>query len=187
MMSKHAVSPDQSAFDPRQLRNALGRFATGVTVVTTRTPDGKLEGITVNSFSAVSLDPPLVLWSIKRSAPSLASFKAAGMFAINVLTQKQADLSHHFATPAADKFAGVEFSAGFGGCPLLSDTLASFECEIERMVEGGDHLIVIGRILRFGYCDAPPLLFSSGRYCRAAALPDRNAEDDLASVWEGLG
>jgi flavin reductase (DIM6/NTAB) family NADH-FMN oxidoreductase RutF len=186
-MTGHVVSHLDQAFDPRELRNALGRFATGVTVITTRAPDGKLEGITVNSFAAVSLDPPLVLWSIKRGAPSLVSFEAAGLFAINILTQDQADLSHRFATPAPDKFAGLDFSPGLGECPLLAATVATFECGIERLVEGGDHLIVIGRVRRFAYSDAPPLLFSAGRYCLASPLSDHDAEGDLASMWDGLG
>ena len=97
----------EETFDPRQLRNALGRFATGVTIVTTQTPSGKLEGLTVNSFSALSLDPPLVLWSIRKAAPSLPGFLAASRFAVNVLAADQRKLAADFATPSVDKFADV--------------------------------------------------------------------------------
>src|SRR5215203_3025440 len=100
----HAASITPDPVDQRALRTALGRFATGVTVVTTRTPDGKIEGLTANSFSAVSLDPPLVLWSLRRHAPSLPSFLASGYFAVNVLTRAQEELAHRFATPHRDKF-----------------------------------------------------------------------------------
>lgn len=173
--------------DPRQFRNALGRFATGVTVITTCTPDGKREGLTANSFSALSLDPPLVLWSIVRKSASLPGFLAAGHFAINVLSSTQADLSHRFATPHPDKFEGVDVEAGLADCPLLPGALASFECSTEQTVEGGDHILFIGRVRQVRWNDGDPLVFSSGRYC--AALPMRlpNAASDLDAVWGGLG
>lgn len=174
--------------DLRLFRNALGRFATGITVVTTRTPAGKFEGMTANSFSAVSLNPPLILWSIKNEAPSLRSFLDAGMFAINVLAQEQADLSHQFATPSTDKFRGVRWSEGAGGCPLLAGTLAQFECRLTDAIPAGDHRILLGRVLRASYDEKEaPLLFSSGRYAIAAPLPNIDATSDLAAMWDGLG
>src|SRR5215212_2105424 len=130
-MTVHSISFEQDVVDQRHLRQALGRFATGVTVITTRTLDGKLEGLTANSFAAVSLDPPLVLWSLKRHAPSLPNFLASGYFAVNVLARAQEELAHHFATPRRDKFAGVPQVPGLGGAPLLRDTLAAFECSTE--------------------------------------------------------
>jgi flavin reductase (DIM6/NTAB) family NADH-FMN oxidoreductase RutF len=151
--------------DPRELRNALGRFATGVTVITTQTPSGKLEGLTANSFSALSLDPPLVLWSIRLSAPSLPGFLAAGGFAVNVLASDQRQLAAGFATAAVDKFADVPFAFGLRGYPLLPGSIASFECQTENTIEGGDHLIFIGRVVAASYCDGEPLVFSSGEYC----------------------
>lgn len=163
--------------DARQLRNALGRFATGVTVVTTRTPRGKLEGLTANSFSALSLDPPLVLWSLRQGAPSLESFLRAGRFTINVLAAEQWELSRRFATPRPDKFEEVGFSSGLGGCPVLTGSLATFECETQNTVEGGDHLIFLGRVLRTMYREGEPLLFSGGRYCVPALLPVRSDGD----------
>jgi flavin reductase (DIM6/NTAB) family NADH-FMN oxidoreductase RutF len=174
--------------DSRQLRNALGRFPTGVTVITTRGPDGKREGLTANSFSALSLDPPLVLWSIVRKSGSLPNFLAAGHFAINVLASDQSHLSHRFATPSDDKFAGLDVHEGHGGSPLLPGTLASFECETQQTIEGGDHLLFVGRVRRIRYRNGEPLIFNAGKY--ATALPLRtpgSAESDLNAVWGGLG
>jgi flavin reductase (DIM6/NTAB) family NADH-FMN oxidoreductase RutF len=153
------------AIDQRALRNALGRFATGVTVVTTRAPSGKLEGITVNAFAALSLDPPLVLWSIRRTAPSLDSFVEAGHFAINVLGAHQHELARHFSTPRADKFATHIHEPGHGGCPVLADSLATFQCETANIVDGGDHLVFIGRVIDATYRTGEPLIFSGGEYC----------------------
>ena len=109
----------EETVDPRELRNALGRFATGVTVITTKTPSGKLEGLTANSFSALSLDPPLVLWSIRQSAPALPGSLAASGFAVNVLAADQRELAAAFATAAVDKFANVPFAIGLRGHPAF--------------------------------------------------------------------
>ena len=172
-MSVHSISFEQDVVDQRHLRHALGRFATGVTVITTRTTEGKFEGLTANSFSAVSLDPPLVLWSLRRNASSLPSFHDSGYFAVNVLGAHQCDLSRRFATPARDKFAGLPLNTGLGGCPLLHDTLASFECSTEHTVIGGDHIIFIGRVHRATYRDGEPLIFSAGQYCTHSLLAER--------------
>ena len=173
--------------DSRLLRNALGRFPTGVTVITTRGADGKREGLTANSFSALSLDPPLVLWSIVRKSASLPGFVASGHFAINVLASDQSHLSHRFATPSDDKFAGLDVHEGFGGSPLLPGTLASFECETQQTIEGGDHLLFVGRVHRIRYRDGEPLIFNAGKYATAVALRTGSAESDLNAVWGGLG
>lgn len=175
------------AHEPRQLRNALGRFPTGVTVITTRAPDGKREGLTANSFSALSLSPPLVLWSIVRKSASLPGFLASGHFAINVLASSQSDLSHRFATPSADKFAGLDIAEGTGGSPLLPEALAVFECSTERSLEAGDHVLFIGRVHRIRYGDGDPLIFNAGRYCTALPMRSPTAESDLDAVWGGLG
>lgn len=158
--------------DRRELRNALGRFATGVTVVTTRTQTGKFEGVTANSFSAVSLDPPLVLWSLRCEAPSLPAFLASNCFAINVLSKEQARLSRHFATPRPDKFEDIDFLLGIDGCPIFERSPAIFECRTQTSVQGGDHIILIGRIVRAHYCDNTPLVFASGRYGTHALLAE---------------
>ena len=156
--------------EPRALRQALGRFATGVTVITTRAKAGKLEGMTANSFSSVSLDPPLVLWSLRRQASSLPSFLEAGCFAVNILSAEQGALSRHFATPMADKFEGLAWEAGHGGCPMLPGSLASFECDTHEVVEAGDHVILIGRIRRVTHRDGTPLVFHGGQYGTPVAL-----------------
>jgi flavin reductase (DIM6/NTAB) family NADH-FMN oxidoreductase RutF len=166
----HTASFEPDPVNHRALRKALGRFATGVTVITTRTPTGKFEGLTANSFSAVSLDPPLVLWSLKRNAPSLPGFQGAGYFAVNVLAVAQSELAHHFATPHKNKFAGIPYSPGLGGSPLLHDTLAAFECSIETTIDGGDHVIFLGRVHRASHRDGEPLIFSAGRYGTHSAL-----------------
>jgi flavin reductase (DIM6/NTAB) family NADH-FMN oxidoreductase RutF len=170
MTISHQTSVFEPGGDPRALRNALGRFATGVTVVTTRCASGKLEGLTANSFSAVSLDPPLVLWSLRKAAGSLQSFAQAPHFAVNVLAADQHEVSTHFARSAPDKFASVAFDEGVGGCPVIQGALATFECSVETQVEGGDHIIFIGRVHRATYRDGEPLIFAGGAYCRAERL-----------------
>jgi flavin reductase (DIM6/NTAB) family NADH-FMN oxidoreductase RutF len=156
--------PEDAALDERHLRNALGRFATGVCVVTTCTREGKIEGLTANSFSAVSLDPPLVLWSLRAAASSLGTFKAADHFAVNVLSAAQHKLCRHFATRKHDKFDGVEHTTGLGGCPLLTGALATFECSMENTMPGGDHVIFLGRVHRAAFDNGAPLIFSAGTY-----------------------
>ncbi len=152
---------------PDQLRRAMGLFATGVTVVTACAPDGQLQGVTANSFSTVSLDPPLVLWSLARRARSFAQFEAAPHFAVNVLGAEQIALSRHFAAARSDKLAGIAHALGHGGCPVLAGALAHFECTRESVVDGGDHVIFIGRVLRASFREGDPLIFSAGRYRRA--------------------
>src|SRR5215213_5510765 len=169
-LTVHSMSLEQDVVDQRQLRDALGRFATGVTVITTRTSAGKLEGLTANSFSTASLNPPLVLWSLRRSAQSLRSFLDAGYFAVNVLAADQDDLSRHFAKRSDNKFKNIGHNPGLGGCPLLSNCLASFQCTTENTVVGGDHIIFIGRVHRAAYRGGAPLIFSAGQYCTHVPL-----------------
>jgi flavin reductase (DIM6/NTAB) family NADH-FMN oxidoreductase RutF len=151
------------SFDALDLRRALGGFATGVTVVTSREPGGRRAGITVNSFCSVSLDPPLVLWCLARNAPSHEVFAAASHFAIHVLAADQAGLSRRFSRPAADKFAGLDCGEGLGGAPLLDGAAVRLECRRECSYESGDHHIMIGRIERYCYSECTPLLFHGGR------------------------
>ena len=172
-MGMHSTNPgieDLPAPEIQLLRKAMGRFATGVTVVTTRGAGGKLEGLTVNSFSTVSLEPPLVLWSLARRAGSFAAFADATHFAVNVLASDQPHLCRHFATPSADKFAGISHRPGIGGCPLLDATIAQFECRRETQLDGGDHVIFIGRVLRVSHADGDPLIFAGGGYHCLTAL-----------------
>lgn len=163
----------------RELRNALGLYTTGVAVVTCAGPGGHRCGVTVNSFASVSLDPPLVLWSLQRSSPSLETFEQAGHFAVNVLAQDQQDVSDRFARPAIDKFDGLVCSGGLNGVPLLPACLARFECRTEACHEGGDHVIFVGRVLRWTATPGAPLVFHGGRYDRLAghrAALDRSAK-----------
>jgi 4-hydroxyphenylacetate 3-hydroxylase, reductase component len=151
------------AFSEQQLRGAMGRFATGVTVVTTMTPDGPL-GMTVNSFASVSLDPPLVLWSPARRSLRFPAFEAADFFAIHVLAVDQKDLAEAFAL-SGDAFEHLETAAGEGGTPLLSNCAARFECRHAAGHDGGDHLIVVGEVLRIEEREVAPLLYHRGGYC----------------------
>lgn len=159
-------------FDRRDLRRALGQFATGVTVVTARASDGRKIGVTVNSFSSVSLNPPLILWSLARQAPSFADFTACTHFAVNVLEAKQHHLSRQFSTPLPDKFAGVDFVEGKAGVPIVNGTIARFVCRKVKQYDGGDHVILLGEVEEYAYSDGEPLVFHSGRYRIATRHPD---------------
>ncbi len=148
--------------DPRAFRSALGRFATGVTVITTATDDGPM-GFTANSFAAVSLDPPLVLWSPAKASSRYAIFTAAPYFAIHVLGADQADVGARFLRGGAG-FDGLPHGCTPEGMPVIPGTLARFDCAAQAQHDGGDHTIIIARVLRAAYTDGPPLVFSQGGY-----------------------
>ncbi|MGJ8528527.1 flavin reductase family protein [Maritalea sp.] len=152
----------------RKFRDALGKFATGVAVVTTLNENADPIGVTVNSFSSVSLDPPLVLWSLTNRSPNLEIFQRASHFVINILASDQEHVSNQFARPVEDRFANVECKAGIGGVPVLSGTLACFECENAWATEGGDHTVFFGKVLNYDEADLAPLLFFSGKYGTAS-------------------
>jgi flavin reductase (DIM6/NTAB) family NADH-FMN oxidoreductase RutF len=156
--------PDQYLVERRTLRNALGEFATGVTVVTARGADGQPVGVTINSFASVSLEPPLVLWSLGQDSASLAVFESCSHFAVNVLAADQIDFSQRFSQPQADRFAGIELELGAGGAPLLPGCCAWFECRNHARYPGGDHVILLGHVENFRREQKPPLIFHSGRY-----------------------
>lgn len=158
--------------EQRALRDALGRFATGVTVITTGDGSGAVEGLTVNSFASVSLEPPLVLWSLRRESRSLPRFRASGHFAVNVLSSAQQPLSQYFAKPRLDRFAGVDFYTDLTGCPLLPGSLAVFECATRQRIEAGDHVVFIGEVLRCETRAGTPLVFSHGRYHQLTSVTD---------------
>lgn len=158
----------EQATDTRTLRNALGRYATGVTIVTTRAPNGTSLGLTCNSFASVSLDPPLVLWSLRRESPSLPSFVEAGRFTVNVLGADQSDLCARFARDGNDKFAGLETQACALGSPLVPGSLAVFSCTTHATIDGGDHVIFIGRVRQARIGEGEPLVFAAGRLGRFA-------------------
>jgi flavin reductase (DIM6/NTAB) family NADH-FMN oxidoreductase RutF len=153
-----------TAVELRALRVALGGFATGVTLVTCRTAHGKPVGLTVNSFNALSLEPPLVLWSLRLASPSLAAFDAASHFAINVLAEGQVDLSRRFASQTAGKFDEGLWHEGLEALPLLSGCPTTLECERVSRQDAGDHRLYIGRVLRAQSQAVPPLVFHRGHY-----------------------
>ncbi len=147
-----------------QLRQAFGSFATGVTVVTAQDQDGNPIGFTANSFTSVSLDPPLLLVCIAKSSSNLQSFSDAGHFAVNILSEAQKDVSARFASRVKDRFAETHWRAGTAGCPLIEDAVAWFECATDNLVDAGDHLILIGRVVEFGNSDRRPLVYFRGHY-----------------------
>ena len=161
-----------SSIDPREFRNALGSFATGVTVVTTAesSEDGEQRpvAVTANSFSSVSLDPALVLWSIDKSASSFKAFQACDAFAIHILHDGQRDLSQRCASSKGEKLRDGEWLYGELGIPLIQECKTRFECLIEHRYEGGDHIIMVGRVVNFERCDdqgsEPALLYYQGQY-----------------------
>lgn len=158
-----------TANDPRRFRNALGSFATGVTVITTRGPNGELIGNTASSFNAVSLDPPLVLWSLSRTAFSFKSYLAADHFAVNVLREGQEDFSARFAKSLGDKWAGIAYETWQTGCPILPNSLAIFECRIAYTYQGGDHVIFVGEVVNYDFDpEGKPLVFWQGKYHKAS-------------------
>lgn len=150
--------------DSKEFRNALGQFATGVTVITTLDQNSNKVGMTVNSFSSVSLEPMLVLWSLAKTAKTFEAFDATERFAIHVLNAEQQAISNQFASRCGDRFENVNHTEGHGGIPLLEDYSAVFQCEIEARHEGGDHIIMVGRVIDFDNKGQPPLIFHAGQY-----------------------
>lgn len=154
----------RTGLDPAALRRAFGSFGTGVTIVTTRDADGRPVGMTVNSFTAVSLDPPLLLWCIQRQVWPFAAFHGSDRFAVHVLHAGQRALSDRFAGTDTNRFEGVALAEGIDGLPLLAEHAACFQCRVEHRYDGGDHLILVGRVLEASCRDLAPLLFHGGRY-----------------------
>lgn len=179
--------PDQTVqeFDPKAFRTALGAFATGVTVITAMGQDGKPIGMTANSFNSVSLDPPLVLWSLAKKAFSLQDFIAAKHWAVHVLSADQEHISNQFARGGADKFAGVNPITSAHGVPLLQNCAARFECAGTFQYEGGDHIIFVGEVKQFERNDRPPLVFHAGKYA-LASLKDNDFHTPKVSCSEPL-
>ncbi|MGO1117591.1 flavin reductase family protein [Rhodovibrionaceae bacterium A322] len=152
-------------FNSDDLKKALGAFSTGVAVVTTRSAEGEPIGITVNSFNSVSLDPPLVLFSLARKAFSLPSFIHHRHFAVHVLQKNQKHLSQRFAMPGGDKWTGLSYETTETDCPLLPGCASVFDCRLDQEVIGGDHLVLMGRVLAlYNSDDADPLVYHQGRY-----------------------
>lgn len=154
----------ESDFSPRDFRQALGSFATGVVVVTTHPAGYNPIGLTVNSFASVSLDPPLILWSIDKNSETQGPFLAADTFAVNVLKSDQEEKSTRFSTRGQHDLQDGEFTVWKTGSPILPDTLTQFDCEIFQKIDAGDHIIFIGKVLKLAKTDGDPLLFAGGQY-----------------------
>src|SRR5580700_8162952 len=160
------LASDSSLIDPRDFRNALGTYATGVTIITAVGADGKPYGLTCNSFASVSLNPPLVLWSLGMFSQALTVFRNASHFAVNVLGVSQQALASRFAKSSDNKFNGVDWTPGLGGAPLLADSVANFQCRVANRYYGGDHVIFLGAVESYAYNRKEPLLFARGGYGR---------------------
>jgi flavin reductase (DIM6/NTAB) family NADH-FMN oxidoreductase RutF len=161
----------ESEVGAEALRSALGRFANGVTVVSCRLADGGLVGLTANSFNSVSLDPPLILWSLSKRARSLEAFRSATHFGVNVLAWDQVEIAQRFSQPVANRFAGIAFHEGEGGVPLLDGCVARFVCVTHHQYEGGDHLIFVGRVHTCSAEDRPALVYYGSRYAMTCDHP----------------
>lgn len=157
--------------DTRRFRDAMRRFATGVTIIATRDADDVPVGLTANSFNSVSLTPPLVLWSLNKHSRSLPVFMAARHYSVTVLCAEQMGLAARFASPVDDRFEGVEWHSGSTGTPLFADSVAWFECASVHRYEGGDHMIFVGEVINFGHSDRVPLLYAGGAYGVPALHP----------------
>ena len=152
-------------FDAKEFRNALGCFATGITVVTSLSAEQEPLGVTVNSFSSVSLDPPLVLFSLAHVGGHCQEFKTTGKFTVNILTPEQRHLSDRFSMTRDNRFEGIDFASGENGCPVFTDSLAVFECEAFNVYEAGDHTIFICKVTHVSMGeDGQALLFHKGQY-----------------------
>jgi 3-hydroxy-9,10-secoandrosta-1,3,5(10)-triene-9,17-dione monooxygenase reductase component len=171
---KHPAAPDparelasdSSPIDPRDFRNALGTYATGVTIITAIAPDGKPYGLTCNSFASVSLNPPLVLFVPAKTSRAWPSIQRSGKFCVNFLAADQAELSNQMASRGVDKFSGVSWRPSkVTGSPVIDGTLGHVDCQIHQVHEAGDPYVVVGRVLDLGVHDAEqPLLFFEGGY-----------------------
>lgn len=150
--------------DPVELRRCLGSFVTGVTVITAVDEAGALQGMTANSFSSVSLDPPLIVWSLRTNSASFATYSKAPRFAVNILAQEQIHVSNLFAKPGPNRFDSVRWSAGLGDVPLIDGCAAHIECRLEASYPGGDHVLFLGRVERIVTSIRKPLAFGLGKY-----------------------
>lgn len=167
----HSGDAPPQIMDARELRRALGQFATGVTIPVSRDADGAFVGLTANSFTSVSLDPPLVLWSLRRESASHQAFRAADHFLINVLSADQLDLARRFSARVADRFENVRWTPSkVSGLPILEGAAAAFDCRTVSRLDAGDHCLFIGEVVSFAYLERHPLLFHGGSY-RLAAEP----------------
>ena len=158
----------------QDMRNALSKFATGVTIVTACDAEGGKVGMTASSFNSVSMDPPLILWSVRKNALSAETFKTTDNFSVHILSAGQKELSNQFARSGFDKFSDVEHSIDQNNVPLLTDALVRFDCKTWAVYEGGDHWIIVGRVQDLTTTDGDGLVFCNGFYTTTAAIPETN-------------
>lgn len=152
--------------DPVALRAAFGAFMTGVTVVTTLAKNGAPVGFTANSFTSVSLDPPLILICIAKTSQNIETFRKASGYAVNILAEGQEDLSRRFSGPIADRFADLDWQEGPAGAPIIAGVCGWFDCDMHNQVEAGDHIILIGEVKGFDHTERPALGYAAGGYFR---------------------
>lgn len=162
-----------NTIESRKFRDAMGEYATGVTVITTTDDDGSPKGLTANSFTSVSLEPALLLWSLGKDSRCYTAFMAGRDFAVHVLNHSQQDLSDLFASMDDDKFSEIEWSKGVSGAPVLHDFAARFQCEVEAQHEAGDHVIVVGRVIEMQHKPSQPLLYYKGQYANIGSATER--------------
>jgi len=155
--------------DPRTLRRVCGRFATGVAIIGACTPQGRPIGLTVNSFASLSLEPPLIVWSLARHSPNVGLFTPGSAFGVSILRAGHDELARRFATPQPDKFADVPHRRCPSGVPYLDEALATFSCRVERADPLGDHLLIVGAVHGLTASDGEPLVFYGGDFVRVAA------------------
>lgn len=185
-MNTHQTVELQS-IDPIKFRRALGNFATGVTIITAQNAQGEKVGVTANSFNSVSLDPPLILWSIDKKSSSYDVFKASSHFAVNILSGSQIDLSNKFSRRNIDKFQGTNYRLGVGNVPVLENCSAVFECELFQIIEGGDHWIMVGKVVNFADEGRSPLVYHQGAYSAVTSHPMLQISDNNKTHTDELG
>lgn len=173
--------------DQKEFRNVLGSFVTGITVVTTRTPDGELIGFTANSFTSVSLDPPLILVCLARSSGNLEAFQNSSGFAVNILSVDQREISNTFASKVPDRFAGLDVTTAATGSPILNDCVAWLDCEMYEILDGGDHIIMLGRVVDFEDHEKNPLGYHRSAYVNFGLSKDAAIAAEHADSATAVG
>lgn len=181
---------DTVKIDPMKFRRALGNFATGVTIMTAQNEQGEKVGVTANSFNSVSLDPALILWSIDKNSSSFHVFEQATHFAVNILSGSQIELSNKFSRRNIDKYEGTNFQEGAGLAPILDHCSAVFECERHQIIEGGDHWIIIGKVVNFHDEGRSPLVYHQGAYSGVTPHPLLQVKEsidieDVGEMYQG--
>ena len=165
-MSRDRAKEPEKAVSSDEFRRACGRFATGVTIASVMDENGTAHGLTVSSFTSVSLEPPLILICLGHEVTNIEAFRRASHYGISVLREQDRQLSTHFATKGHDRFNSVGWHRGTTGVPLIDCALAAFECEVHQRFTSGDHDILVGRVVETRVKEGPPLIYFASRYCK---------------------